>query len=103
VANRGEIALRVFRTARELGIATVAVAARDDLGSLHARSAGEAVEIGSYLDPAEHLRAARRTDADAVHPGYGFLAESAGFAEAVEAAGLTWIGPPPAALRAGGD
>jgi acetyl/propionyl-CoA carboxylase alpha subunit len=103
VANRGEIALRVFRAARELGVATVAVAAPDDLTSLHARSAGETVEIASYLDAAEHVRAARETGADAVHPGYGFLAESAAFAEAVLAAGLTWVGPPPAALRAGGD
>jgi propionyl-CoA carboxylase alpha chain len=92
VANRGEIALRVFRTCRELGIETVAVAPADDAGSLHARSAGEVVEIS-----------ARETGADAIHPGYGFLAENADFAEAVGAAGLTWVGPPPAALRAGGD
>ncbi len=103
VANRGEIALRVFRAARELGLATVAVAATDDLGSLHARSADETVEIASYLDPAEHLRAARESGADAVHPGYGFLAENADFAAAVADAGLTWIGPPADALRAGGD
>ena len=103
VANRGEIALRVFRAAHELGLAAVAVVAGDDGGSLHARSAAEVVEISSYLDATEHLRAARETGADAVHPGYGFLAESADFAEAVAAAGLTWIGPPPDALRAGGD
>jgi acetyl/propionyl-CoA carboxylase alpha subunit len=103
VANRGEIALRVFRAARELGLATVAVVAPDDSGSLHARSADEVVEIGSYLHSEEHIRAARQTGADAIHPGYGFLAENGDFAEAVEAAGLTWIGPPPAALRAGGD
>ena len=103
VANRGEIALRVFRTCRELGIATVAVAAPDDRGALHAREADETVEIGSYLKPAEHLRAAREAGADAVHPGYGFLAENADFAAAVEAAGLTWVGPPGDALRAGGD
>jgi len=103
VANRGEIALRVFRACAELGIATVAVAPEDDAGSLHARSADETVRIASYLDAAEHVRAARETDADAIHPGYGFLAENADFAEAVEAAGLTWIGPPAAALRAGGD
>ena len=72
-------------------------------GSLHARSADEVVEIASYLDPAEHVRAAKQLGADAIHPGYGFLAENAGFAEAVTAAGLTWIGPPPEALRAGGD
>ena len=103
VANRGEIAVRVFRTCRELGIATVAVAAPDDLRSLHARTADETVEIASYLDAREHVRAAEETGADAVHPGYGFLAESADFATAVEAAGLVWIGPPSHALRLGGD
>jgi acetyl/propionyl-CoA carboxylase alpha subunit len=103
VANRGEIALRIFRTCDELGIATVAVAAPDDAGSLHARSAGETVEIASYLQPEEHIRAAAQAGADAIHPGYGFLAENADFAEAVLAAGLTWIGPPPEALRLGGD
>ncbi len=103
VANRGEIAVRIFRTCRSLGLASVAVAAPDDLGSLHARSADETVEIASYLDAAEHVRAARASGADAVHPGYGFLAESAELAEAVLAAGLVWVGPPPAALRAGGD
>ena len=103
VANRGEIALRVFRACAGLGVGTVAVVAPDDLGSLHARSADTTVEITSYLDPAEHVRAAREAGADAVHPGYGFLAESAELAEAVIEAGLTWIGPPPAALRAGGD
>src|SRR5690242_9635301 len=103
VANRGEIALRIFRACRQEGIETVAVAAPDDLGALHAESADSLVEISSYLDPAEHVRAARESDADAVHPGYGFLSESPEFAEAVLGAGLTWVGPPPAALRAGGD
>ena len=103
VANRGEIALRVFRAAQALGLETVAVAAPDDAGSLHARSAGELVGIASYLDAGEHLRAAAESGADAIHPGYGFLAESPDFAEAVLAAGLAWIGPPPAALRSGGD
>jgi acetyl/propionyl-CoA carboxylase alpha subunit len=103
VANRGEIALRVFRAARELGLGCVAVVAPDDRGSLHARSADEVVEISSYLHSEEHVRAAKQSGADAIHPGYGFLAESGDFAEAVEAAGLTWVGPPPAALRAGGD
>jgi acetyl/propionyl-CoA carboxylase alpha subunit len=103
VANRGEIALRVFRTCREQRIATVAVVAHDDAGSLHARSADEAVEIASYLHSEEHIRAAKSVGADAIHPGYGFLAENADFAEAVEAAGLTWVGPPPEALRLGGD
>jgi acetyl/propionyl-CoA carboxylase alpha subunit len=103
VANRGEIALRVFRACRELGIATVAVAAADDASSLHARSAGETVAIRSYLDSEEHVRVAKQTGADAIHPGYGFLAESAAFSEAVEAAGLVFVGPGPEALRLGGD
>jgi acetyl/propionyl-CoA carboxylase alpha subunit len=103
VANRGEIALRIFRACAAEGIATVAVVAPDDLGSLHARRADETLEIASYLEAAEHVRAARESGADAVHPGYGFLAENAELAEAVLAAGLTWIGPPPDALRAGGD
>jgi 3-methylcrotonyl-CoA carboxylase alpha subunit len=103
VANRGEIALRVFRTARRLGIATVAAAAPDDTGALHARSADETVAVRSYLDADDLVRAARETNADALHPGYGFLAENADFAAAVADAGLVWIGPPAAALRAGGD
>ena len=103
VANRGEIAVRIFRTCRELGIATVAVVAPDDRGSLHARSADETVEILSYLFSEENVRAAKQVGADAIHPGYGFLAENGDFAEAVEAAGLAWIGPPPDALRLGGD
>jgi acetyl-CoA/propionyl-CoA carboxylase, biotin carboxylase, biotin carboxyl carrier protein len=103
VANRGEIALRVFRTCRELGIATVAVVAPDDRGALHARTADETVEVESYLAVGEQLRAAREAGADAVHPGYGFLAESPELAAAVEDAGLAWVGPPAEALRAGGD
>jgi acetyl/propionyl-CoA carboxylase alpha subunit len=103
VANRGEIAVRVFRTCRSLGIGTVAVATPEDAGALHARSADDVVRIESYLDAAEHVRAAREAGADAIHPGYGFLAESADFAAAVEAASLTWVGPPPEALRLGGD
>ena len=102
-ANRGEIAVRVFRTCRELGIATVAVAAADDAGALHARTADETVAVAGYLHSDEHIRAALESGADAIHPGYGFLAENADFAEAVMAAGLTWIGPPPEALRLGGD
>jgi acetyl/propionyl-CoA carboxylase alpha subunit len=103
VANRGEIAVRVFRTCRELGIGTVAVVAPDDAGSFHARSADERVEIASYLHSEEHIRAARESGADAVHPGYGFLAENADFAAAVDAAGLSWVGPPSESLRLGGD
>ena len=103
VANRGEIALRVFRACRDAGIATVAVVAPDDAGSLHARTADETIEIASYLHSEEHIRAAKRAGADSIHPGYGFLAENADFAEAVSAAELTWIGPPAEALRTGGD
>jgi acetyl/propionyl-CoA carboxylase alpha subunit len=103
VANRGEIALRVFRACRGLGIATVAVVAPDDRGSLHARSADEATEVASYLFSEEQIRAAKRVGADAIHPGYGFLAENPDFAEAVQAAELTWVGPPPEALGAAGD
>ena len=103
VANRGEIALRVFRACRSLGIGTVAVVAPDDRGSLHARSADETVEIAGYLQAGEHIRAATESRADAIHPGYGFLAESPELAAAVRDAGLTWIGPSPEALRIGGD
>ena len=102
VANRGEIAVRIFRTCRELGIRTVAVAPSDDRG-LHARVADEVVEIASYLHSEEHIRAALQTGAEAIHPGYGFLAENPDFAEAVEAAGLVFVGPTPEALRLGGD
>ncbi len=103
VANRGEIAVRVFRTAREAGIGTVAVAAPDDLGALHTRVADETVEISSYLAPEEHIRAAREVGAGAIHPGYGFLAENPEFAAAVEEAGLVFVGPTADALRKGGD
>jgi len=103
VANRGEIALRVFRACRELGIATVAVVAPNDAGALHARSADETVEVLSYLFSEEQIRAAKQTGAEAIHPGYGFLAENPDFAESVEAAGLVFVGPSPEALRAGGD
>jgi acetyl/propionyl-CoA carboxylase alpha subunit len=103
VANRGEIAVRIFRTCAAEGIATVAVVAPDDKDSLHARSSGETVEVASYLYAEEHIRAAKQTGADAIHPGYGFLAENADFAEAVEAAGLVFVGPTPDALRRGGD
>ncbi|MGE5691475.1 MAG: biotin carboxylase N-terminal domain-containing protein [Pseudomonadota bacterium] len=103
VANRGEIALRIFRACRALGLEAVAAAAPDDRDALHAREADAVVEVPSYLDADALVAAARTARADAVHPGYGFLAESADFAAAVDAAELTWVGPPAAALRAGGD
>jgi acetyl-CoA/propionyl-CoA carboxylase, biotin carboxylase, biotin carboxyl carrier protein len=103
VANRGEIAVRIFRTCERLGIATVAAFAPEDRGALHARKAAETVEVGSYLDPEELVRAAREAGADAIHPGYGFLAEDGEFALLVRDAGLVWVGPPPEVLRATGD
>jgi acetyl/propionyl-CoA carboxylase alpha subunit len=103
VANRGEIAVRIFASCERLGIGTVGVAPEDDAGALHMRRANETEAIVGYLDAEEHVRAARKTGADAVHPGYGFLAENPEFAEAVETAGLTWVGPPPDVLRRAGD
>ena len=103
VANRGEIAARVFRTAKRLGHETVAITAPDDEGALHTREADRVEPVPSYLDPDEIVAAAARAGADAVHPGYGFLAESPALAEAVVGAGLTWVGPPPDVIRAAGD
>ena len=103
VANRGEIARRVFATCRRLGIGTVAVYTHPDAGSPHVAEADARVKIDSYLDAEDLVRAALSAGADAVHPGYGFLSEKAGFARAVTDAGLTWIGPPPAAVDAMGS
>lgn len=109
VANRGEIAVRIIRAARDLGIATVAVHSDADREALHVKLADEAVPIGppaarkSYLNIEAILRAAQQTGADSVHPGYGFLAENAGFADAVAAAGLIWVGPSGDAIRMMGD
>ncbi len=108
IANRGEIACRVIRTCREMGIATVAVFSEADREGVFVRMADEAVPIGpapardSYLRGDKILEAVRLTGADAVHPGYGFLSENAEFAEACAAAGVTFIGPPPSAIRAMG-
>jgi geranyl-CoA carboxylase alpha subunit len=109
IANRGEIARRIIRTAHRMGMATVAVYSDADAQALHVQEAGSAVGLGGKLSADSYLRidkllvAAKAAGADAVHPGYGFLSENADFAQAVLDAGLTWVGPPPAAIRALGN
>src|SRR5690349_16294953 len=109
IANRGEIAIRIMRACRELGIQTVAVYSDADKHAMHVQQADEAVHIGpaapteSYLRVEKILAAARQTGAEAIHPGYGFLSENAAFAAAVTEAGLTFIGPSADSIRAMGD
>src|ERR1700741_845927 len=108
IANRGEIACRIIRTARKMGIRTVAVYSDADASALHVRQADEAVHIGpspareSYLVGEKIIAAAKATGAEAIHPGYGFLSENADFPQAVIDAGIIWVGPNPSSIRAMG-
>ncbi|MEM7287781.1 MAG: biotin carboxylase N-terminal domain-containing protein [Actinomycetota bacterium] len=103
VANRGEIARRVFRTAREMGIRTTAIHVDADAGAPFVREADVAVRVESYMDVEAVVAAAKATGSEAIHPGYGFLSENAGFAQAVAAAGIMWLGPSPDVIAAMGD
>src|SRR5512134_980739 len=109
IANRGEIAIRIMRACKELGIRTVAVYSDADKNARHVLQADEAVHIGpaapreSYLNRDRLIAAAKQTEAEAIHPGYGFLSENAAFAAAVASAGLTFIGPSPDSIRLMGD
>ncbi|MGB0686167.1 MAG: biotin carboxylase N-terminal domain-containing protein, partial [Planctomycetota bacterium] len=109
IANRGEIAVRIQRSCRDLGIETVAVHSDADRNALHVRFANQAVSLGgntpaeSYLQGERIIQAALDTGADAIHPGFGFLAENGAFADAVEAAGLAWVGPMASSMAVMGD
>ena len=109
IANRGEIAVRIIRAAQDLGIRTIAIYSELDRDAMHSSMADEAWNVGpapaaeSYLNVQRILEIAAESNATAVHPGYGFLAENAGFAQAVVDAGLVWIGPPPSAISMMGD
>ncbi|MGI9585164.1 MAG: biotin carboxylase N-terminal domain-containing protein, partial [Acidimicrobiia bacterium] len=109
IANRGEIAVRIIRAAKDLGIRTIAIYSELDRDAVHTSMADEAWNVGtapaadSYLNVDAILKIAKESGADALHPGYGFLAENADFATAVQEAGITWIGPPPSAIAMMGD
>jgi len=109
IANRGEIAVRVIRTAKEMGIRTIALYSELDRDALHVDMADEAWNAGpapaaeSYLNQQRILQVAHESGAEAIHPGYGFLSENAGFARAVQEAGIIWVGPPPDAIEGMGD